>query len=87
MRFFRRSEVLSHTVVLLLNDPQLAEHARQLADFAAHHSGEGHELRKVLTRQRGQTIVCRCGVPAQEESPDGAMLALMEDEIIDDDPS
>jgi hypothetical protein len=83
--FRRRSNALAHNVILPLNDPRLAEHARRLADFAADHSGEGHALRKVRSGEKGQTIVCRCGVPVFDEPPPDALLALVEDEIIDDD--
>jgi hypothetical protein len=86
MRLFRtRRDSLTQCVILPLNDPGLAEHAQRLADFAATHRGNGHQLRKVRTRLRGQTIVCRCGVPVIAEAPSTSLLALMEDETIDDD--
>lgn len=84
MRLFRRSDSLSRYVLLPLSDPRLAEHARRLADFASNHSGEGHELRKVRSRKKGQTIVCRCGVSVFDAPPRNALLAPMEDELIDD---
>lgn len=85
MRLFRRRpDSVAHYVILPLDDPKLAEHARRLADFAAMHRGAGHQLEKVRTRKGGQTIVCRCRVPITEEEQPNSRLALMEDEIIDD---
>jgi len=86
MRLFRRRpDSPLQSVILPLNDPRLAEHARQLADFADTHHGKGHELRNVRTRQKGQTIVCRCGLPTPGKTHESPLLALMEDEAIDDD--
>ena len=69
--------------MLRLDDPKLGEHARRLADFAEQHTGHGHELRGVATANDGQTIVCRCSEPVEKAEQKG-LLALMEDEIIDD---
>ena len=83
MRLFGQSRARARCVVLPLDDPKLAEHARRLSDFAEQHTGHGHELRSVPSPRRGQTIVCRCGEVQGKASPQRT-LALMEDEIIDD---
>lgn len=86
MRLFgRRSDPLAPYIVLPLNDPRLPEIARRLADFAVLHSGKGHQLKSVRTGKNRQTIVCSCGLPGAEEPRTNARLALMEDEMIDDD--
>ena len=75
---------MKNFVTLPLDDPLLAEHAQQVADFARQHRGNGHELRRVKLRQKGQTIVCSYGNPVQPEMRNARVLALMEDELIDD---
>jgi hypothetical protein len=83
MRLFGHSKSRERFVVLPLDDPKLAELARRLADFAEQHTGHGHELRRVAMPDDGQTVVCRCGAPPERSSPE-RLLALHEDEIIDD---
>jgi len=66
--------------VLALDDANLPEHMRRLADFVAQHAGVGYELFSVRRSKRQQIVVCRCGMA----SPPDARAALIEDEMIDD---
>ena len=75
---------LKNVVTLPLDDPLLAEHAQQIADFARQHRGRGHELHRVNLQRKGHEIACSCGHPVRPDTPDDGALALMEDELIDD---
>ncbi len=83
MKLFGRATRSSRTVVIALDDTNVAEHTRQLADFVEQHAGAGHELFSVRRSERQQIVVCRCGMQSDAASAD-PRPALIEDELIDD---
>lgn len=81
----RRRRLSPSEIIVLPLDDSLAKTAQQIADFARVHCGDGHRLTRLQrTDGKGQLIQCGCGRPVPARSRRDALVALAEDENIDD---